>query len=195
MLFIVELIFLGAGLWAIVSGSFPKGLLRLLFGKGQYELKPTQARWYGLLLASPLPAALFASFILAVILGDGSTGPAIAFEYIYLIAVTIASIVIARRIRRPSEVVSLQPSQDIAQPTGQRRSYGARLLIILGLGILSCITLVALGSLVMTLIATFTVGTRATGDFSQDVLPFIIVIVIIAIGLIASLRLLKLLRD
>ena len=195
MLLVIELLFLGAGLWALLSGKLPAGLLRILFGKGEYDLPASQARWYGLLLASPLPAALSVSFILAVALGERYRGPALAFEYIYLISVVIASLVIARKIRRPSERVPVQTYPEAAQAPRQGRSYGARLLIILGLAILSCIAVGAAGTLVMTLIASLAVGTRVTGDFSQDVLPFLLLVVTIAVALAASLRLLKLLRD
>jgi hypothetical protein len=85
----------------VVSGKVPAGMFRLLFGKGQYELLPDRARLFGLFLASPLPVALLVSFMLAALLGERASGAAFYFEILYLLAVVIASLVIARRIRRP----------------------------------------------------------------------------------------------
>lgn len=101
-LLFVELLLLVAGIVALISGKLPEGLFRLLFGKGEYLLPPNQARLYGLLLASPLPVALLVTLLLVLLLGESATSIAQAFEIIYLIAVCIASIVIARRIRKPS---------------------------------------------------------------------------------------------
>ena len=87
MLFILELIFLVAGLWSLVSAKLPEGLFRLLFGKGIYKLPPNHARLYGLLLASPFPISLTVTFLLAVILGERSTGIALVFENIYFLSI------------------------------------------------------------------------------------------------------------
>ena len=101
MLLIIEILFLIAGLWALVSGKLPAGVFRVLFGNGQYELAPDRARLFGLLLASPLPVAFLVTLVLTGLMGGRASGPAAYFEGFYLIAIAIASIVIARRIRRP----------------------------------------------------------------------------------------------
>lgn len=109
-LLIIELLLLCAGIVALVSGKLPAGLFRVLFGKGEYALPANRARWYGLLLASPLPVALLAGLFLGVFLGDSATSLAQAFELTYLIVVCIASILIARRIRRPSPAPPSAPA-------------------------------------------------------------------------------------
>ena len=194
MLLVIELMFLATGLWAVVSGRLPASLFRLLFGKGEYELPPPRARLYGILLASPLPAALSASFLLAALLGERAIGVTIAVEYLYLLAVIIASIVIARRIRRPLEVGLPQSSPEAGSEPRRPRSYATRLLIILGLALLSCIVPVSVFTLIVTVVSTLRYGTRITGDFSQDILPFILLVAVIGLGLFAGLKLIRLLR-
>jgi hypothetical protein len=81
MLIIIEILFLIAGLMLLVSGEVPSKLFQIMFGKGDYQLSPTQARLFGLLLASPLPIGLIAA----------------DFEIVYLIVVAIVAIIIARR--------------------------------------------------------------------------------------------------
>jgi hypothetical protein len=188
MLFIIELLFLAAGLWALIAGRLPIGLLRLLFGKGEYTLPPSRARWFGALLASPLPIAASATFVLALLLGEGSTRPAILFEYLYLITVIIASIIVARRIRRPPETVAPRAS---VVPTGaarEPRGYGARLLVIFALGVLSCMALGGIGTLYMAIAATF------AGDAPPNFLPIALPVVVLVAAVAGAIQLIRLLR-
>lgn len=98
---IIEILFLVAGLWLLITGKVPVGLFGALFGKGHYELPPTQARMFGLLLSTPLPAAFLAGLLLAALLGSDAIGYAFGFEIIFTISVAIAAIIIARKIRLP----------------------------------------------------------------------------------------------
>jgi len=186
--------FLATGLWALIAGKLPAGLLRLLFGKGEYQVPTARARLYGLILASPLPAAFLVSALLRVILGSKVTGPAIAFEYFYLVTIIIASIFVTRSLRRPIEARVAEAS--VATEPGRRPeiSYATRLVIIFGLAVLTFITLVAAGSLVMTIVSLLRFGGTVTGDFSKDFLPFIIVTIVVALGVFGSIKLIKLLK-
>ena len=102
MLLVIELLFLGAGTWAITRGRLPALPFRLLFGKGRYELPPTQARLFGLLIASPWPVTLAVALALAALLGQQSVTYSIIFEYVYDVLVIAATVLIARKIRRPA---------------------------------------------------------------------------------------------
>ena len=188
MLFIIELLFLAAGLWALVSGRLPTGLLRLLFGQGEYTLPPTRARWYGILLASPLPIAASATLLLTVLFGERSTRAAILFEYLYLITVVIASIVVARRIRRPPEAATPQESVGPAETAREPRGYAAQLLVIFGLGVLSCMALGGIGTLYMAIAATL------AGDAPPNFLPIALPIAVLVAAVAGGIQLLKLLK-
>lgn len=194
MLLIIELLFLAAGLWAIISGKIPTGLLRFLFGKGEYELSSNKARLFGLLLLSPLPASFFVSILLTTLLDSKGTGYGVIFEYIYLFTVIIFSIFIARKTRHPEKQEN-DISQSVATPSEQKTSsYGVRLLIIFGIVILSCVTVTSGGSLLMTIISSITVGTRWTGNFLEDIFPFILMVAVTGIGLFSIFKLVQVLR-
>jgi hypothetical protein len=70
-------------------------------------------------------------------------------------------------------------------------SYGVRLLIATGIVVLSFITFVA----VFTLIAILAYGTNWTGRFADDILPFIILVVVAGLGGIGIIKLVGLLRS
>ena len=142
MLFILELIFLVAGLYCLISAKLPEGLFRLLFGKGVYKLPPNHARLYGLLLASPFPISFTITFFLAIIFGERSTGMALVFENIYFLSILISSLYIARKIRQPAEQHEVITTLNEAGDLPETRSYRKRLLIIAGLAVLSMFTLI-----------------------------------------------------
>lgn len=191
---IIELLFLAAGLWVIITGKLPAGLFKFLFGKGRYELSSDKARLFGLLLISPLPVAFFVSVLLSSLLGSRGTGYAIVFEYIYIASITILSIVIARNARL-SDLNVIDGAQSIT-PISEHKvsSYSSRLLIIVGIVVLGCITITSFGSLMMVVISSLRVGVRMTGNFWEDYFPFILMIVIIGIGLYGMVKLVQLLR-
>jgi hypothetical protein len=194
MLLIIELLFLVAGLWAIISGKIPTGLFKFLFGKGEYELPSNKTRLFGLLLSSPLPASFLVSFILTIIFGTKGTGYAVVFEYIYILTVIILSTIIARKTRHPGKR-EIDNSQLVPSTSDQKTSsYGVRLLIIFGIVILGCVTITSGGSLLMVIISSMTVGTRWTGNFWEDIFPFILMIAIAGIGLFGIFKLAQVLR-
>jgi hypothetical protein len=188
MLFIIELMLLAAGLWAMISGRLPARLLRLLFGKGEYVLRPNRARWYGLLLASPFPVASSVAFLLGALFGEIATRTAIVFEYLYLIAVIIASVVVARRIRRPSEAIAPQPAPSAATAARGPTSYAARLILVFGVAVVSCMALGGLGTLYMAVAATL------AGEAPPNLLPFALPVILLAAAVIGGIQLLRLLR-
>jgi hypothetical protein len=98
---IVEFLFAIAGIWLIISGKVPEKLFSVLFGKGRYVISPTNARLFGLVLASPIPVVLAVSFFLALLLGEESIVYSVFFETAYMVVIAIASIIVARRIRQP----------------------------------------------------------------------------------------------
>ena len=142
MLLILELLFLVAGLWALIIGKLPERIFRFLFGKGIYHLPAHKTRLFGLLLASPLPVSFTATFFLTIIFGERSTGIVLGFELVYFISVMILSIIIVRKIREP---VDQTQREFIDQSTNnvESRNYSSRLLIIIGLAIVSFITAIA----------------------------------------------------
>jgi hypothetical protein len=101
---IIEVLFLVAGFWLIVSGKIPDGLFKVMFGKGRYVLRPTKARLFGLLLASPLPVVLLATILISRFVGEDSLFYSILFETGYVIIIAIIAIIVARRIKLPEQV-------------------------------------------------------------------------------------------
>jgi hypothetical protein len=98
----IEILFLVAGIWLLISGKIPNKLFQLLFGKGDYQLSALHARLFGLLLSTPLPLVFGVSFILGFLFPkDHPVLFATIFEIIYDIVVAITAIIIARKSRRP----------------------------------------------------------------------------------------------
>jgi len=194
MLLIIELLFLIAGLWAIISGKLPVGLFTFLFGKGEYELPSTQARLFGVFLSSPLPASFLVSFLLIALLGTKGNGYAIIFEVIYILVVIITSIIIARKARRPV-TIQIETSLPVDPFLDQKTiGYGLRLLIIFGIVVLVCITSISFFSLIMVIVSSITVGTRLTGNFWSDVFPFVLMVTGIGFGSFGIYKLVQILR-
>ena len=98
-LLVIEILFLIAGVWLIITGKIPGGLFQVLFGKGDYRLSPLHARLFGLLLASPLPVIFSVGFIYALFFGQSNLLFPTIFEIVYDFIVAIAAIIIARRSR------------------------------------------------------------------------------------------------
>ena len=194
MLLIIELLFIVAGLWAIITGKLPVGLFNFLFGKGEYELPSNQARIFGLFLASPIPVTFIVSFFLVVLMGEGVVGFTVGFEIIYILTVIITSIIVARKARHPrtkSTDISPLDESSFEQKTN---SYNSRLLIMSGIAILGFITACSFFSLIGTVISGVTYGVRVTGDFREDIFPFILMVSIIGFGSFGIFKLFQKLR-
>lgn len=193
MLLTIELLFFGAGLWAILSGKLPTSILSILFGKGKYELTPDKTRLFGLFLLSPLPTTYLVLFLLTLLLGETGTGYAILFEIVYVLSTIIASIIIARKIRQPEiQETNKQPGSTDAEH--KNTGYGARLGVMFGLVVLICITSTAGLSLIGVIISVLVGGARLVGNFWADVFPFILLAAITGIGTFGIYKLVKVLR-
>jgi|WetSurMetagenome_2_1015567.scaffolds.fasta_scaffold150147_2 hypothetical protein len=114
-LLILEIIFLIAGLWLLITGKIPDKFFSILFGKGKYVLNGLKTRLFGLLLGSPIPVVVSASLFLGIFFGDKSIDYARIFEIAYNVVVIIAAILIARNIRQP-EVPLVQSSSNQNNP-------------------------------------------------------------------------------
>lgn len=194
MLLVIELLFLVAGVWTIISGKLPAGLFRFLFGKGEYELTPNKTRLFALLLISPLPVSYLVSSLLTARMGEKATVYAFLFEIIYILVVSIASIFIARKMKRP-EAMKVDNPPAVSTSSEQKTSnYGLKLLIIIGIVFLGFITVISTFTLIMVVISSLTVGTRWTGDFWQDIFPLLISLAFIGLGTFGIIKLVKIIR-
>lgn len=194
MLLIIEVLFLVVGVWAIISGKIPTAFFKLLFGKGEYALSPNNTRLFGLLLASPRPASFLVSILLTALLGTNGMGYAAMFEFVLIFTVIILSIFIARKARL-SERKEIDHSHSVTSPSEPKiGSYGLRLLMIFGIIVLVFVTIAGIVSLVMVIISSVTVGTRLTGNFWEDVFPFILMIAVTGLALFGIVKLSQALR-
>ena len=194
MLVLIEILFLAIGLWMVVSGRIPQGVIRALFGRGDYIIPPSQARAFGLLLASPIPVAAFVSIMLATITRGEGTPAAAVFEALYVVAIAVASIVIARGIRAKTPPLVQEAIPVSPAPPPQATGYGARLAIIAGLAVLSWITVISFITLLGTLASVAMFGSRWTGNFNEDILPFILLAAISCASAVGIIWLITLLR-
>jgi hypothetical protein len=196
---IIEILFLITGLWLTITGKIPSKLFRLLFGKGQYTLSETKTRVYGLFLATPIPLTFLVSVFLGLLRTKNIIGIVAGFEFCYNVIIIIISIIVARKIRHKDEQQVVQPveisSTEIAAPIPQKtRSYGIRLLMMVGVVILFGITIISFTSLISVIFSTLLIGTAWTGDFWQDIFPFIATIAIFGLGLFGLIKLFKLMN-
>lgn len=96
MLFIVEIIMLGSGIWALVTGKLPS----FVFGK-KYRIEGVGARIIGVILMTPLPLTLIVSFMLGVFMGEDAVPFAVGFELFMLFICFLAAFLISRKVRQP----------------------------------------------------------------------------------------------
>ena len=101
---VIEILFLIAGTWLIFSGKVPEKLFRVLFGKGRYVMTSTKARIFGLVLASPLPVVLIATFLSTLFFGEDAIESLMLLETAYLFIIMLIAVIVARRIKQPEVV-------------------------------------------------------------------------------------------
>ncbi len=195
MLLIVEFIFLAVGLWAIIAGKVPDTVFRVLFGKGEYGLTPSQTRLLGVLLASPLPVVILVSSVFTLIFGDKATGYSLIFEVIYIVSVAIVTTIVARRLKSSAITGVGNVNSTEVQIHKEPRSYGTRLLILAGIAFLSCVTVTTGGMLIMTIVSGIRFGATWTGNFWSDIFPFIAVIGVTGLGILGIVKLYKLYKS
>ncbi len=109
---IIEIVFLVAGIWLLITGKVPGQLFQIMFGRGNYVMSPTRARLLGLLLASLLPVVIVVSLFLHLVLSESQVEWSAAFEVFYDVTVAICALVIARRSRQPDQAKPAQPKSD-----------------------------------------------------------------------------------
>jgi hypothetical protein len=95
MLFIVEILFFIMGIYATITAKLPAWFV----GKG-YIAEGSTVRILGLAMAAPLPLAFCAGFVLALIDPD-MVSIASVLEVLAIVVVSIASVFILRKIRKP----------------------------------------------------------------------------------------------
>ncbi len=114
MLLAVELLFLGAGIFAVIAGRLPEWFV----GKGYYAEGPL-VRVLGGAMILPLPIAFCAGFMLALI-DTNLASMATIIEIVLILGVAIGVVITLRKIRKP--VASLQttsPSSQTPHPPSQ----------------------------------------------------------------------------
>ncbi len=109
---IIEIVFLIAGIWLLITGKVPGQLFQLMFGRGNYVMAPMRARLLGLLLVSLLPVVIVVSMFLQLVLSESQLEWSVAFEVFYDVTIAICAIVIARRSRQPDPPKPAEPKPD-----------------------------------------------------------------------------------
>src|SRR5688572_18624620 len=93
----IEIIFGIAGVWMMIVGKVPAALV----GLKDHEITGGRARLIGFILALPMPIAIAAGLVLALLLGEDSFGITFFFEVAVLIASLITSWVLIKKFRTP----------------------------------------------------------------------------------------------
>ncbi|MBI9049186.1 MAG: hypothetical protein JEZ00_07195 [Anaerolineaceae bacterium] len=140
MLLILELAFLGFGIYAIFTGK----MSGFLFGGGKYKIEGTAVRLLGVLLILPFPIIFVSSFILMLFIGEDALLYASLIEISVVVGVAIIASIAIRFIRKPNipegnfsqvEIDKLEIESKIS-----RKSTGALIYTITGaFGIVSII--------------------------------------------------------
>jgi hypothetical protein len=96
-LIILDILLVVIGVWVLVKGSLPQGLLEKLFGKGDFHTDSRTAHLFGVLLIAPI-LGLILTVVIVVMIGEAATNVAILN---FLLSITVVLIVIGwvRRIK------------------------------------------------------------------------------------------------
>ena len=100
---------------------------------------------------------------------------------------------VVSKTRYPETQINDNPQLVTSSPEQPKGNYALRLLVIFGIVVLGCATLTSGGTLLMLVISAITVGTRWTGNFWEDIFPFILMIAIMGIGLFGTIKLVQVL--
>lgn len=195
MLLVIEILFLIIGVWGLIAGKFPGGLFKVAFGKGEYNLPPSKARLFALLLISPLPLSFLVGFVLGMIFGQEGVTYAMIFEVVYDLAVITTAVIIARRVRQPNIVMSSEmPPPLTGFPNTKILTPAKKTGLIFLIGILGFIVFTSLGAVIITLLSDYLYGVKSTGNFWSDIFPFILMFLIISGGIVGIIQIAKRLR-
>jgi hypothetical protein len=96
MLFILEIVFLVAGAWALVTGRLPSWLL----GGPGYVIEGAGARILGAILVLPLPLNFGLGILLFLLSGENGLATAVYLETGTVLLVAVTALVVSRRVRR-----------------------------------------------------------------------------------------------
>lgn len=102
VLFLLDFVLLIVGVWTLVKGSLPQGLLEKLFGKGNYHTNLRAIYIIGTLLVAP-----FLGFILTVVIltmiGEAAINVA-SLNFLLSISIVLIVVVWVRRIKKSNIV-------------------------------------------------------------------------------------------
>ncbi len=211
----LELFFAGTGIYMLISGRLPRGMFRALFGRGEYQISSGRARLWGLFLMSPIPVVLLV--VTCLVLNQSfEMSTLLMVEILYLFIVGIASIVIARGCRRPEQVAGQLAAQSSSMPEqssqttpsqftqgsvppeqpapGSSRSYGARVAIIIGVVVLSCIALGGISTFCMTIFPTLVYGSGKSDNVLLDIIFLALLFVIPVLSGFGAYKLIRMLK-
>ncbi len=90
------------GIWLIYAGVLPNELFGYKL-KERFPLRPDQGKLYGLLLISPFPISLIVALILQMLFGEAGPLYAVFAETIITVVITIAALIIAWIVYKPSD--------------------------------------------------------------------------------------------
>ena len=202
MLALIEILFFFLGLWGLIKGSFPRKLLSLLFGKGDYEIHSSKARVFAILLISPFPVTLLASFIFKLV-GISLSSFGLIFEFVYVIGVLITSIVVAKKMRfskipvplnsppsiSTSELNPIHIQQVVENPISIQERSTKRGSVILLLVLFVNLALLGLMSTCFSVWSISSIGFLSTGSFWKDYLPYILSFLFLFGGILGTVLL------
>jgi hypothetical protein len=156
---IIEITFFITGLLALITGKIPEGLLRQLFGKGDFTLSPRDARIFGGLLVSPIPLTLIVQSLLAFSRIDMISGYSGVIEFFIVIIVGIAASIFVRSTGKNGFTQNDSSMNTYPVVEKKEKSLGLRLLMVLGIILL-----------IFVIINTFTMEILQIGSTISDVL-------------------------
>jgi flagellar basal body-associated protein FliL len=141
MLLTIEIIFLFAGIWALVAGKLPS----FLFGGPKYRLEGGRVRLLGVILMLPIPIALVGGVVIGLLFGEQAEAYAMLFEIVAVLGVGIVAVIVGRLIRRPLvEAEGEQATQEaeeaeIEAEIGRKVQGSFIYLLLSGLGFTSIV--------------------------------------------------------
>lgn len=191
----LDLLFFIAGVWALIAGSFPKSIFKLLFGKGEYEMPSSKVRVIGLFLAMPLPITFLASIVITAVFGKKYTVYTNIIEFGLMAAVAV---VVIAMIRSPKKEPVYQAG-DVPNITFDEQknelSYGKRVLIMLGIMVLVFIVLGNIAGFIMGLMMTVQDIVADHSRFLTDFGFFGLTTLIMGLSIFGIVKLIKKLRE
>ena len=201
----LEIVFAGLGLWMLISGYYPYGLLAGGKNVSAREVTKKEARLFGLLLLSFIPASLIIDILLMVLLGESGQTYLWYVEIACLLIVGFIATRLAKKYREPRLTIS-NPGRSVPPPLPMRHSgalppplpvtdIAAPVVRYLphpneeklnrarmGLIVTACLTGAIAFPLAMVAFGQFTTPSFSAGGFWQTYSIYIIGGVVVALG-------------